>query len=235
MTTLDAERPGGEMASRPLHFIWLADCSASMQTQGKIQALNEAIREATPHMIEAADENPQAEVLVRAIKFSSSAQWHISQPTPVHEFSWQDLQTEGCTAMGEALSMVAEQMKIPPMTDRALPPVLVLISDGHPTDNFTQGLKDLFAQPWGQKAVRLAIPIGDDQNLETLRRFISNPEIEPIPAKNAEQLKAQIKFFSTAVLKSVANSPSMQEGDNGRNVIIPDNVSLSPVLAGDVW
>ena len=33
-----AKRPGGELATRPLHFIWIADCSGSMATDGKIQA-----------------------------------------------------------------------------------------------------------------------------------------------------------------------------------------------------
>jgi len=121
-------RPGGELATRPLHFIWIADCSGSMKTDGKIQSLNVAIREAIPHMQKVAAENPNAQVLVRAIRFSSGAQWHISQPTAVEDFKWEDLQADGVTDMGKALSMVAEQLKIPPMTDRALPPVLVLIS-----------------------------------------------------------------------------------------------------------
>ena len=40
-----SRRPGGELASRPLHFFWICDCSGSMQTDGKIQSLNNAIRE----------------------------------------------------------------------------------------------------------------------------------------------------------------------------------------------
>ncbi|HXI19313.1 MAG TPA: tellurium resistance protein, partial [Chloroflexota bacterium] len=51
-------RPGGELATRPLHFIWITDCSGSMKSSGKIQSLNTAIREATPHMQRVADENP---------------------------------------------------------------------------------------------------------------------------------------------------------------------------------
>ena len=34
-----ALRPGGEYASRPLHIIWLLDCSGSMGQSGKIEAL----------------------------------------------------------------------------------------------------------------------------------------------------------------------------------------------------
>ncbi len=73
------KRPGGELATRPLHFIWITDSSGSMRIDGKIQALNNAIREAIPHMQRVADDNPYAQILVRAIKFSSSAQWHISR------------------------------------------------------------------------------------------------------------------------------------------------------------
>jgi hypothetical protein len=62
-------RPGGPLATRPLHFIWLCDCSGSMAVDGKTQALNNAIREAIPHMRNVASDNPNADVLVRAIKF----------------------------------------------------------------------------------------------------------------------------------------------------------------------
>ena len=146
------QRPGGELATRPLHFIWLTDCSGSMSIEGKIQALNTAIHEAVPHMKNVADENPNADILVRAVKFSSGAQWHISQATPVADFTWTDLKADGLTDMGKALTMVAEQLKIPPMTDRALPPVLVLISDGSPTDNFGEGFSALMDLPLGQKS-----------------------------------------------------------------------------------
>jgi hypothetical protein len=89
-----SNRPGAALASRPLHFIWIVGCSGSMAANGKIQALNTAIREAIPHMQQVAVDNPNANVLVRAIKFSSGAQWHISQPTSVAEFKWTDLTAE---------------------------------------------------------------------------------------------------------------------------------------------
>ena len=114
-----ANRPGGELSTRPIHFIFIADCSSSMAGD-KISSLNTAIREAIPHMQTVAGENPNAEVLVRAVKFSDGAQWHISQPTKIDQFQWVDLHTSGSTSMGQALKLVADQLKIPPMTDRAL-------------------------------------------------------------------------------------------------------------------
>lgn len=232
-------RPGGELATRPLHFIWICDCSGSMGVDGKIQALNNAIREATPHMQKVADENPNAQVLVRALRFSSGAQWHLSQPTRMEDFKWTDLSAEGVTDMGKALSMVADQLRIPPMTDRALPPVLVLISDGQPTDDFSKGLKDLMELPWGKKAVRVAIAIGEDADHEVLQKFIAHPELKPLQANNPESLVKHIKWVSTAVLKSASQPPSQTKGTaaQGGNVPIPapPDISSGPSSTDDVW
>ena len=66
-----AVRPGGEYAGRPLHVIWLLDCSGSMAISGKIEALNNAIREVVPAMRKAAEGNPEVQFYVRVIRFSS--------------------------------------------------------------------------------------------------------------------------------------------------------------------
>jgi uncharacterized protein YegL len=231
-------RPGGELSSRPLHFIWIADCSGSMAANGKIQALNTAIREAIPHMQDVANENPNANVLVRAIKFSSGAQWHVSLPTPVAEFKWTDLTADGVTDMGRAFLMVADQLKIPPMTERGLPPVLILISDGQPTDDITKGLQAIMEQQWGRKAVRLAIAIGEDVDLDVLQKFIGHPEIKPLQANNPEALTRYVKWASTAVLKSVS-SPVVQDSKSTLTLPpIPVPVSTNngpPSTGADLW
>jgi uncharacterized protein YegL len=230
--------PGGELATRPLHFIWICDCSGSMMAEGKIQSLNTAIKEALPAMKKVADENPNATVLVRALKFSSGAEWVSKDPVPVENFKWFDLDADGVTDMGKALSMVADELKIPPMTSRALPPVLVLISDGQPTDDFDSGLKKLMEQNWGKKAVRISIAIGGDADNDVLQKFIGTSELKPLIAKNAEALVKQIKWVSTAVLQS-ASSPASQTKDSspGTNVpipVVPADID-NPNGAGDVW
>ena len=231
------KRPGGEMATRPLHFIWITDCSGSMGVDGKMEALNNAIREAIPHMRSVADENPNAQILIRAIKFSSGAQWHISQPTSVEDFVWNDLHAEGPTDLGKALSMVANELKIPPMTDRALPPVLVLLSDGQPTDDYAAGIDALMSQNWGKKAVRIAIAIGEDADNVVLQKFIGNVEIKPLQANNPEALVRYIKWVSTVVLKS-ASSPASQTNTNAptSNVAIPVPIVIDQDIdPNDVW
>ena len=227
--------PGGPLARRPLHFIWIVDCSSSMSGE-KIRELNNAVKEALPHMQEAAAENPNADVKVRVVKFSSGASWHVANPVPVDQFRWDDLEANGMTDMGKALKKVAEQLDPKIMPQRALPPVLVLLSDGQPTDDVSAGLRDLMAQPWGKKAVRLAIAIGGDAEKSVLQRFIGHPELEPLEAKNAESLVKFIRWVSTAVLKA-ASSPASQTlpGDLSTNVPLPPPPDKEDIEEEDVW
>lgn len=232
-------RPGGELAARELHFIWLVDCSGSMGADGKIQALNNAIDEALPHMRTVADENPNAKLMVRAIRFSDGAQWHVSQPTPVDQFQWTPLQADGVTDLGKALSEVAEQLSVNHMPPRALPPVLVLLSDGQPTDDYKAGLKKLMDQPWGKKAVRIAIAIGQDADTECLQAFIGHPEFKPLAANSPERLVQLIKWSSTAVVQS-ASAPASQTADGGEPlgnvpIPVPPDAADLPASAQDVW
>ena len=50
------KRPGGELASRPLHFFWVVDCSGSMYGE-KIGTVNHAIQSTIPEMVDAAEDN----------------------------------------------------------------------------------------------------------------------------------------------------------------------------------
>lgn len=173
-----------------------------MKVDGKIQALNNAIREAIPHMQKVSEDNPNADILIRAIKFSDGAEWHVGQPVKIKEFRWTDLTADGETYMGKALSMVGEQVKMLP--SRGLPPVLCLISDGQPTDDFDKGLKELMDQPWGKKSVRIAIAIGDDADMGVLQKFIGHPDKRPYKANDPDAIVREIKLRSTVALKESA-------------------------------
>jgi uncharacterized protein YegL len=159
-----------------------------------------------------AAENPNVQVLVRCVKFADDAQWHVAVATPVDQFVWTDLTTGVRTHMGAAISLVAQQLAMPPMTNRAFPPVLVLVSDGQPNDDFDQGLRELMALPWGIRAVRMAVAIGNDADHGVLTKFIGNPEIPVFQANNPEALARFITWVSTAVIQDVSQPPSQPHG-----------------------
>ena len=205
-------RPGGALATRPLHFFWVCDCSGSMQQDGKIQSLNAAIRDALPHMKQVADENPNADVLVRVLKFSNGASWQVGQAVKVSDFTWQDLSADGVTDLGRALKMLAEKLKVEKMPPRALP-ARAGPGDRRPADRRLQRrVRALLEEPWAKKAVRVAIAIGEDADLDVLQEFIGHPEIRPLKANNPEALVRYIKWVSTAVV-GTASQPKNTGGD----------------------
>lgn len=202
---LQMPRPGGTLARRELHFLWLLDVSGSMNTDGKIQALNVAIRESIPQLQAAARDNPNVDVRVRAIVFSNGARWHIEQPTPVADLRWTDATAGGHTDMAAAFRLAAQALATPPMPERAVSPAIVLVTDGHHTDDFEAGLAELLATRWGREAVRLAVAIGRDVNLAALQAFIGNDALRPMTADNPEALVQQIRWLSRSAVESVSH------------------------------
>jgi len=213
-----------------------------MSVMGKIQALNAAIREAIPGMKAVARENVHAQILVRAVKFANAAEWHIDIPVKIQDLAWTDLTAAGMTALGSALELVAEQLSLAAMPERGLPPVLVLVTDGEPTDDYKAGLRRLLDQPWGRKAVRIAIAIGEDASLPVLEEFIANPEIKPLRATNTDQLHALVRWASTVVLRAASSAVSTSRasrdpnsGEASTDTGIAASLALPDSDTEDVW
>ena len=233
----EIKRPGGELASRPLHFFWIVDCSGSMCGE-KIGTVNHAIQSTIPEMVDAASNNPNAQLLIRTLKFSTGASWVTSSPVCIEEFAWDDLDADGVTEMGKAFDLVADQLTIPPMSDRAMPPVLVLLSDGQPTDDYHEALRRLLHLPWGKKSVRIAISIGSDADDSVLQEFTGNRELV-LQANNPQALVKMIKWASTAasMVSAPASRPAAatEVGKNAADMLldkddIAKNAGAAPLV-----
>ena len=206
-------RPGGALASRPVYFFWVVDCSGSMEGN-KIGTVNNAIQEALPSMKQVAEENPNAQLYIRTLKFSDGASWVTDDVVKIEDFAWEDLTADGMTDMGEAFELLAGQLSMPPMPSRALPPVIVLLSDGQPTDNYKPGLEKLLKQAWGKKSVRIAIAIGQDVDYNVLEKFTGNKELV-LQANSAPKLSKMIRWASTvaaSVSAPASQSAPISEG-----------------------
>lgn len=230
------KRPGGALASRPLHFFWIVDCSGSMYGE-KIAMVNHAIQETIPEMREAAQDNPNAQLMIRALKFSSGASWMTAAPVKIEDYSWMDLAASGVTDLGQAFELLAAQLDMPPMPERALPPVLVLLSDGQPTDDYKKALDKLMHLPWAKKSVRIAISIGQDADDSVLTEFTGNVE-RVLQANNPEALVKMIKWASTVA--SVVSAPASRmtkEGEDTSNVVIDVDAipTTDEIAVNDVW
>lgn len=237
MSTINLPSTEG-VAKRQLHMFYVLDISGSMQG-AKIQALNHAMEETIPAMREAAKGNLEAEVLVRVLTFSDNANWLVVKPTKVDDFNWTPINNaDGVTDMGTALSMLADALEETKFPHRMMQPVILLLSDGQPTDDFDSGLKKLMDKGWGKKSLRLAIAMGEDADLAVLQKFIGNPERKPLVASNALQLVKYIKWASTQVTSSIAKPPSKPKdaAASASDLAIPQPSSdVGPVSPSEEW
>lgn len=203
--SIDFDEIGGKVSSRALKVYWLIDVSGSM-VGDKIATVNRAIRECIEPVQKEAEDHPDVRMYVRVLTFSSIAQWHTVE-TKIEDFVWSDLSADGLTVTGTALELMAQELTVEKMGKRALPPVIILMSDGEATDDYESGIKALLSERWGPKTVRVAIAIGQDANIDELSKFCSNPkENPPLKAEKASDLIRFIKWVSTEVPKSVSNS-----------------------------
>lgn len=225
----ELQRPGGELATRPIHFFWVVDCSGSMYGE-KIGIVNNTIQECIPEMRNSADNNPNAQLLIRALQFSSGASWITTSPVPVENYSWEDMEANGLTELGKAFDLLAAQLSIPPMPARALPPVIVLLSDGQPTDDYKKSLDKLKGMPWFRKAVKIAISIGQDADDDVLIEFTGNKELV-LQANNATALAKMIKWASTTA--SMVSAPSSKPMNSTPvSAPVPANDPFAPANNG---
>jgi uncharacterized protein YegL len=161
--------PGGELSSRTLHFYWIIDCSDSMRGD-KIQFLNNAIKECLPEFRSEADKNPDVQVYLRSLSFSTGARWLDDHPIPLNEYRWHDLTAGGKRDLSAALNLITDELhRI--STSPIIPPVLVLLTDGTPTDDYKAGLKKLRELPLAVKSVRIGIAIGNEAGKDVLKEF----------------------------------------------------------------
>lgn len=195
--------PEGIVAKRTLQFFWIADHSGSMSGK-KIATLNQAIREALPAIRAAVSAYPEVAIMMRAIKFSDNAEWHVGPaPVPIDQFVWPELNTAGGTATAQAIRLLTTQMTTEKMPGQNCPPVCILISDGFCTDapeTYAAAIADLVKLPFGKRAVRLAIAVGDpaDYSESELLGFVSHPEIGVLKADTPQKLVNHIRWASVA-------------------------------------
>jgi uncharacterized protein YegL len=196
----------GKMGARDLHLFFLIDASDSMKYGGKIETLNNAVREAIPHIRDVA-RDAEGTIRVHALTFSTGARWLVNN-VDIKNFTWENIQPKGVTDLGRSFELLADQLTNDFENVRGYQPVMILLSDGLPTDDYEKGLDKLMATTWGQKAIRIAIAIGQEADMEVLQAFIGDTfrgELKPLQAKNASELKQYIRWASTVVSNASIN------------------------------
>lgn len=166
----------------------------------KIDEVNRAIPQAIESVRNFAvtDQGKKARISMRTLRFSDDAIWVDGDHIPVEDYTWKDLPADGSTNLGAAFTKLAEILRRENMPSRSYPPVIVLITDGYPTDEWEKGLTELMEQFWAKEAIRIGIALeGADEDI--LRAFIG--EVEDADQKlvkiNDEDLKSLANKITT--------------------------------------
>ena len=203
------------IARRKMILFFLIDTSGSMSGK-KIQSVNDAIENVLPIIGEMSDENPDAEINIAAMKFSTGVDWVYNEPKEAKDFIWQPVSPEALTSLGEACRELSRKLSrsngfMPTSTGSGYyAPAIILLSDGGPTDDFQGGLKVLKENSWFKNAIKVAIAIGDDADEDVLKDFTGSSEAV-IKVHNIDALKTMIRVI--AVTSSQIGSKSSSAGD----------------------
>ena len=209
----------GDVAARTMVLYFLVDASGSMYGN-KIGTVNDAIREAIPAIREVADDNADAEIKIAVMEFSTGARWLVDKPEPVESFRWEDLEANGLTDLGDACLKLNEKLSTRGFMTSAsgsYAPVIFLMSDGEPTDDYQRGLSKLKTNNWFRVAVKVAIGIGKDANMDVLAEFTGTREAV-IQVHTPEELKKWIRFLSVTSSQVASTSSSVGESADPEGV-----------------
>jgi uncharacterized protein YegL len=203
-------------APRPFPVIVLADTSGSMAENGKIDALNASLKS----MVEtfAKESRLRAEIQVGLIIFGGKAQMQLPLVAAHSVTGLTELLAEGATPMGAAFDLARQLLEdkhsIP---SRSYRPVLILLSDGQPTDEWEAPFKALCESERAQKATRIAMAIGADADEDMLRDFANDNEAPIFKAHNARDIH---RFFR-AVTMSVTTRSASHNPDAAGGFVVP--------------
>lgn len=171
MSILDQVAPSPK---KIMTLFYLIDTSESMAGE-KINTVNQALQESQELLKEVSHGNDDAEIKVAMMQFSSGCSWLTPQgPILFSEWKWERLMTGGITDLGVAFLELNRKLSKDEFLESqtgAYAPVILLLSDGYPTDNWKLGLKTLQENNWYKHAIKIAINIDSAADIDVLSAF----------------------------------------------------------------
>ena len=79
---------------RTMTMFFLIDTSGSMEGS-KIGAVNSAMEDVMPIIGEISENNPDAEIKIAVLDFSSEVKWLYDEPKTANNFQWRDVDADG--------------------------------------------------------------------------------------------------------------------------------------------
>lgn len=179
--------PMEEIAGRKITpVIFMVDVSGSMSGT-KINTVNQAMKDIMRDLQNFS--NSDAEVRYAVMSFTDQCKWETGENGLIQcDGLWQNLRTYGGTAFNHACTVLKERMSGKKANGlfkfasgkTITPPVIILLTDGYPTDgdeNGMTGIQELRNNKYFKGSYKIAIAIGNGANLTLCRNFTEDDEL----------------------------------------------------------
>ena len=162
-----------DTAKKTKHIYWLISCADSMAgkwmdilAQG-VPFFNYGVARDMHR-----GQNANADLLVNVIRFANGASWVTDAPVPEAEYHWEPLSTDSRNDVGAAFTLLAERFQTLPEPERQLFPIVVLVLDGSPTDDYRSALKYFESLPGVERNVLTVVfALGNHVDKKLLKIF----------------------------------------------------------------
>ena len=209
------------VSKKSLVIFFLIDTSGSMKGK-KMGELNTVMEELIPEIRRVGEAD--TEVKVAVLTFSTEVRWMYSTPIPIEDFEWARLRASGVTSMGAAFKELNHRMSRNSFLSSpslSFAPVIFLMTDGYPSDDYKEGLRELQTNSWYKFGLKAALGIGQEANDNILAEFTGSKDTV-VHAYSGGQLAQMIKII--AVTSSQIGSKSMTLSDDTSHEIGEEDV-----------
>lgn len=148
-------------------FVLCVDTSTSMQN--KMYVVNNAIDQTIDTMKKLDLSHNIAKVEIAIMELNREIKWIPAKPQEISNFHFQEIQ---CSLHAQSnYTSVYQELNEKLQEDQFLKeahdyhPIILLISDSQPTDDYNQALQICENNPWFHKAMRIALPIITDKHM----------------------------------------------------------------------
>lgn len=194
---------------RRLPVYLLLDTSGSMYGEPI-----EAVKNGMQVLVSTLRQDPYAleTAYLSVITFNSTAQ-QVSTLTELSAFQQPNLDANGCTALGEALSLLAQKVdqevtKTTAEVKGDWKPLVFIMTDGEPTDDLNKGLAEFKKRKFGMV---VACAAGQGANIDTLKKITES--VVQLDTADSATIKSFFKWVSASV-----SAGSMKVEDCGKEV-----------------
>ena len=212
------------VSRKSLVIFFLIDTSGSMKGT-KMGELNTVMEELIPEIRKVGEAD--TEVKLAVLTFSTDVKWMYSEPIAIEDFEWARLSAKGVTSMGAAFKELNTRMSRNSFLNSpslSFAPVIFLMTDGYPSDDYQEGLKELSTNSWYKFGLKAALGIGNEANDDMLAEFTGNKDTV-VHAYSGNQLAQMIKIV--AVTASQIGSKSMTLADQNESELSDEDVYAS--------